>query len=193
MKFLESYYLSPGEGYKKEVSQIHAIAILSDNCIYMESSEGPFVSNSDAHFPNWAFAWHNRYEASFKIIKKHGSYFKIKKEYLTKELILKNNTYEELLAFPIHFEIETINACNARCPMCTIDEWNKDEKMMSDELFKKIVEEIAQHKDTVKRVNLYRDGEPLLDKSCRTELLCAKNWVYPISLYLLMLASCRRI
>ena len=58
--------LSPGEGYKSEVSQIHAIAILSDNCIYMESSEGPFVSNSDAHFPNWAFAWHNRYEASLR-------------------------------------------------------------------------------------------------------------------------------
>lgn len=103
----------------------------------------------------------------------------VKKEYLAKRIDPINNTYEELLAFPTHFEIETINACNARCPMCTIDEWNKDEKMMSDELFKKIVEEIAQHKDTVKRVNLYRDGEPLLDKKLPHRIALCKELGIP--------------
>ena len=47
---------------------------------------------------------------------------------------------------------------------CALDEWDKDEKMMKDELFAKIAAELAENKQFLKRVNLYRDGEPLLDR-----------------------------
>ena len=72
------------------------------------------------------------------------------------------SSFERLLAFPSYFEIETVNACNASCPMCTIDDWKRRDGLMSDELFEKIADEISEH--TVKRVSLYRDGEPLIDK-----------------------------
>ncbi len=70
---------------------------------------------------------------------------------------------EALTDFPRYFEIETINACNARCPMCTIADWQRQPQVMKDDLFEKIASEISQHPE-VKRVHLYRDGEPLLDK-----------------------------
>lgn len=69
----------------------------------------------------------------------------------------------DLIQFPRYFEIETVNACNARCPMCTIDDWDRRDGLMSDDLFKKITDEISFH-PKVRRVHLYRDGEPLLDK-----------------------------
>jgi radical SAM protein with 4Fe4S-binding SPASM domain len=84
------------------------------------------------------------------------------KNYLLKR-ISPEETYEDLLSFPRYFEIETVNACNARCPMCTIDDWDRRNGLMEDDLFEKIALEIGKHPE-VKRVHLYRDGEPLLDK-----------------------------
>jgi len=72
--------------------------------------------------------------------------------------------YDELLTFPPYLEIETVNACNARCPMCTIADWERGFQPMTDELFKKVADEVIEHADEVKRVSLYRDGEPLIDK-----------------------------
>ncbi len=68
-----------------------------------------------------------------------------------------------LTDFPRYFEVETINACQAKCPMCTIADWQRTPQVMKDDLFEKIAEEISRHPE-VKRVHLYRDGEPLLDK-----------------------------
>ena len=76
----------------------------------------------------------------------------------------KDSSYKNLLQFPKYFEIETVNACNARCPMCTIGDWKRKTPTMETGLFKKIADEIAENRETVKRVSLYRDGEPLLDK-----------------------------
>ncbi len=69
--------------------------------------------------------------------------------------------YEDLLMFPKYFEMETINVCNAKCVMCPLPESRR--KPMADDLFTKISSEIIKHSETVKRVALYRDGEPLLD------------------------------
>lgn len=73
-------------------------------------------------------------------------------------------TYADMVDFPAYFEIETVNTCNARCPMCTIEQWTRKSPTMKDPLFNKIAEEICENADCVKRVSLYRDGEPLLDK-----------------------------
>jgi len=68
--------------------------------------------------------------------------------------------------FPKYFLIEPINTCNARCVMCGIDFDAEDRKTarISDELFDKLVAEIAQHRHHVEKVMLYLDCEPLIDK-----------------------------
>jgi MoaA/NifB/PqqE/SkfB family radical SAM enzyme len=85
------------------------------------------------------------------------------RDYLVRR-VSPTESYEDLLNFPRFFEIETVNTCNARCPMCTIEEWTRNAPTMKDALFEKIASEICDHAGTVRRVSLYRDGEPLLDK-----------------------------
>jgi pyruvate-formate lyase-activating enzyme len=85
------------------------------------------------------------------------------KDYLIRR-VSPRERYEDILRFPRYFEIETVNACNARCPMCTIEEWNRHSPTMKDDLFDKIADEVCAHANEVQRVSLYRDGEPLLDK-----------------------------
>lgn len=89
--------------------------------------------------------------------------------------ISPGETLEDLLRFPRFFEIETVNACNARCPMCTIDDWNRHSPTMKDDLFTKIADEIGEHAATVRKVSLYRDGEPLLDKKLAPRIALLKD------------------
>ncbi len=96
------------------------------------------------------------------------------KEYLVRR-ISPNETYENLIAFPRYLEIETVNACNARCPMCTIDDWQRKTPTMSFELFKKIAAEVSQHSNEIKRISLYRDGEPLIDKKLADRVALLKE------------------
>jgi radical SAM protein with 4Fe4S-binding SPASM domain len=84
------------------------------------------------------------------------------KQYL-RERISPRETYNDLLRFPRYLEIETVHACNARCTICTINEWTRSRKPMEERLFAKIAEELIENKKEIKRVSLYRDGEPLLD------------------------------
>ncbi len=80
-----------------------------------------------------------------------------------------------LQTFPSYFEIETINACQARCPMCTISNWERQPQVMKPELFEKIAQELEENARCVKRVHLYRDGEPLLDKKLPGRISRLKN------------------
>lgn len=84
------------------------------------------------------------------------------KEYLVKR-ISSDETYEDLIRFPRYIEIETVHACNAKCDMCTINDWQREKGPMKDSLFNKIAEEVIQNAKEIKRVGLFRDGEPLLD------------------------------
>ena len=85
------------------------------------------------------------------------------REYLNRR-ISPQEAYDDLLHYPRYVEVETVNACNARCPMCTIDEWERSSPTMKDDLFDRIAEDLIAHAGHLKRVSLYRDGEPLLDK-----------------------------
>lgn len=78
--------------------------------------------------------------------------------------ISPQESMDDLLRYPRYLEIETVNACNARCPMCTIDEWERQTPTMKDDVFDHIARDVIAHADQLKRVSLYRDGEPLLDK-----------------------------
>lgn len=85
------------------------------------------------------------------------------KHYLIRR-INKNKKYNQLLEYPSYVEIETVNACNARCPMCTINDWNRHYPVMKDNVFNKISDDLIDNKKYLKRISLYRDGEPLIDK-----------------------------
>ncbi len=84
-------------------------------------------------------------------------------EYLVKR-IDKNKNYTGLLEYPSYVEIETVNACNARCPMCTINDWNRNYPIMRDNVFNKVSDDLIRNKKHLKRVVMHRDGEPLIDK-----------------------------
>ena len=84
-------------------------------------------------------------------------------EYLLKR-ISPDSEFSDLFEYPKYIELETVNACNARCPMCTIDDWERKSPTMKDELFLKIADDLGANSSSLKRVSLYRDGEPLLDK-----------------------------
>jgi radical SAM protein with 4Fe4S-binding SPASM domain len=71
---------------------------------------------------------------------------------------------EDSLAFPKFFQIETTRLCNARCPFCAVDQWDKSVPMMSDRLWERIAAELIEWKDWIRFADLQRAGEPLLDK-----------------------------
>ena len=48
--------------------------------------------------------------------------------------------------------------------MCTIADWQRNTPTMKDGLFRRIAEDVTAHAGEIRRVSLYRDGEPLLDK-----------------------------
>jgi len=77
---------------------------------------------------------------------------------------LNISAIEDALYFPKFFEVETVNACNARCRMCTIKDWKKRELyLMSDDTWANFLRGIKSYSQRINRVNLSRDGEPLLD------------------------------
>lgn len=80
---------------------------------------------------------------------------------------------EDALRFPRFFQIETTRLCNAQCPFCAIDQWDKSTPMMGEALWQKIAKELIEYKDFIRFVDLQRAGEPMLDKkiSERVKLL----------------------
>ena len=95
-------------------------------------------------------------------------------EYLARRII-PGGTFDQLLKFPPYLEIETVNACNARCPMCTIADWERGYQPMTDKLYGKIATEVIEHAGDIKRVSLYRDGEPLIDKKLPARIAMLKD------------------
>lgn len=95
-------------------------------------------------------------------------------EYLNRR-ISPTESYADLVRYPRYVEVETVNACNARCPMCTIADWERGAPTMKDEVFTKIAADLIAHKDEIKRVSLYRDGEPLLDKKMASRIATLKQ------------------
>ena len=78
-------------------------------------------------------------------------------------------SYKDLLEFPKYIEVETVNACNARC-LCTINDWERNYPVMKDDVWNKVSDDILDNKKFIKRVSLYRDGEPLIDKKMASRI-----------------------
>ena len=66
---------------------------------------------------------------------------------------------------PKCIQIETINRCNGECPFCPVNRYSDKRKFakMSDNLFKKIVDELSDIKYEG-MLALFSNNEPLLDK-----------------------------
>ncbi len=60
--------------------------------------------------------------------------------------------------------------------MCPRDKHTRKQGYMDFTLYQKLIKEIAQHKDTVRRVHLHNFGEPLLDKDLPRKVRLAKEW-----------------
>ena len=73
-------------------------------------------------------------------------------DYLVRR-ISPNEQAKSLLEFPKYIEIETVNACNARCPMCTINDWERNYPVMKDDVWNKVSNEIIEYKKHIKRVS----------------------------------------
>ena len=70
-------------------------------------------------------------------------------DYLVRRISPKEDV-KSLLEFPKFIEIETVNACNARCPMCTINDWERNYPIMKDDVFNKISDELIDNKHFLK-------------------------------------------
>ena len=68
-------------------------------------------------------------------------------------------------SFPAYIQLQTINACQAACTMCPYDTYSKvfQRGRMDDDLFEKVISEIAAHPDAHSFIPMLQN-EPLLDK-----------------------------
>ena len=75
------------------------------------------------------------------------------------------------LPAPMAVYIEPTNLCNFKCSFCPtsdselLDKVKRPRATMDMDLFKKIVDELATFNRKINLVNLYKDGEPLLNKN----------------------------
>ena len=78
--------------------------------------------------------------------------------------------------FPSEIQIQTTNSCNASCQMCPRAYTQKNNtEVMSDALFKKIVQEIIDEKSGHVFLEFMCQNEPLLDKDLFKKIRYAKD------------------
>ncbi len=75
--------------------------------------------------------------------------------------------------FPNTVQIETTNACNAKCIICPHRTMKRATKIMDDGVFKKVIDECAEH--NCPNVHLHNFGEPLLDNKIVQRIKYAKE------------------
>ena len=83
---------------------------------------------------------------------------------------------EQNYTFAPFIHIQTIDACNAKCIFCPYDLTEHSHKMMDDEVFLRIVEQIRLLKyDPI--IFLYHQNEPLLDKYLTKRAAFIKRYI----------------
>lgn len=110
-----------------------------------------------------------------------------------------NRLYKDVPMFS-HIEIETINRCNGICSFCPINSQadSREKKVMSRELFEKIIDELAGLKYDG-RIALFSNNEPMLDdriidlyRHCRNKL--PEAWLFMFTNgTLLSLEKCKQL
>lgn len=91
--------------------------------------------------------------------------------------IFEYNITRRVKPFPSIFQIQTINLCNASCKMCPISKMgNIKPEIMSDKLFKKIIEEISREHLKFTSIYPYLQNEPLMDADIFNKLKLIKKF-----------------
>lgn len=86
-----------------------------------------------------------------------------------------NATYHKLINLlpldtPLSLLIDPCNVCNFQCKFCPTGDKEllksvcRPKGMMEYELFCKIIDDVAEFNKKVKKINIYKDGEPFLNK-----------------------------
>jgi len=72
--------------------------------------------------------------------------------------------------------IETVFGCNASCTMCPIDlPTDRTKGIISSTLFEKIIDDLEPYKESIRQLDLFGVGEPLLDPNYPAKIAYAKN------------------
>lgn len=80
------------------------------------------------------------------------------------------------IVVPERIQLELVFGCNASCIMCPVNMPSKRKKgIMSIDLFKKIVDEMAPFKEHIGKFDLWGLGEPLLDKTLYEKIAYARS------------------
>ena len=107
-----------------------------------------------------------------KIIKKNKNLFYLLKKYPVR---IYRNSILEVFTFPREIWLENTNHCNAACVMCPRELQSRPKGIMDFEMYKRLIDEISEHKDHVKRLHMHNFGEPLLDKKLPERIKYAKS------------------
>jgi len=95
----------------------------------------------------------------------------------------RTNLYDVIpLDTPFLIFLDPSSACNLKCPFCPCggahkELWNKDKKtsVMSFEVYKKIIDDLAKFPKKIKTLRLYKEGEPLINKNLPEMIKYAKD------------------
>ena len=85
------------------------------------------------------------------------------------------------LSTPFIIFIDPASACNFRCPFCPtghlkmIKETGRFNGAMKFDIFKKIIDDLAEFDSPIKVLRLYKDGEPFLNKNLANMIKYAKD------------------
>ena len=85
------------------------------------------------------------------------------------------------LGTPLSILIDPCNICNFKCTFCPTSDAKllksvgRPKGIMDFNLFCKIIEDIKEFKEKIKRLHLYKDGEPFLNKDLSSMISCAKQ------------------
>ena len=70
--------------------------------------------------------------------------------------------------------METINICNAHCPMCKCNTLSRKFNRMTLSLSERVVSQAINHPE-IQTINMYMNGEPLLDQKLENRIRLANN------------------
>lgn len=102
----------------------------------------------------------------------------------TRFLSLERTKLEEVIPLdtPLLIFVDPSSACNLKCPFCPCggahkDKWSNEKKpyIMKFDVFRKIIDNLADFPQKVKTLRLYKEGEPLLNKNLPQMIAYAKE------------------
>ena len=165
--------------WKDSFKPLEAKSIMSSNIDYKTAVE---YKNEGIDIQYYEWIYNN---VPLEAVKKYHTKYTLKEYLLIRDKVetidersirfaLDNNLAEELTKpnsynsiNTIHNGIIKISSCRSFVRLLISSQYSSDcnENIGTVDLFNKIADEIIEHSGEVKRVTLYRDGEPLMDKN----------------------------